>query len=169
MAPDSSRSAYGLNEKTLRIPLGAALSVQVQYLQLRGKTYQFRIRVPQHLVQRYGKPDIRKSFGTSDLKEAARKAEEEAPINKPEEESDCQLGVQSHGMVDLVMPGLLRPRLPRNSLFVQKGIWSVRIMPLVYCGGAGSMSPPQQSALRQEASSCRARVQGWGAGYIRIA
>lgn len=58
------------------IPLGAALSIQVQYLQLRGNTYQFRIRVPQHLAQHYGKPDIRKSLGTSDLKEATRKAEE---------------------------------------------------------------------------------------------
>ena len=60
------------------IRLGAALSVQVQYIHLRGNTYQFRIRVPQHLVQHYGKPDIRKSLGTSDVKEATRLAEEEA-------------------------------------------------------------------------------------------
>jgi integrase len=60
------------------VKLGAALSVQVQYIQLRGTTYQFRIRVPQHLVQHYGKPDIRKSLGTSDLKTASRLAEQEA-------------------------------------------------------------------------------------------
>jgi integrase len=60
------------------VQLGAALSVQVQYIQLRGTTYQFRIRVPKHLVQHYGKPDIRKSLGTSDLKTASRLAEQEA-------------------------------------------------------------------------------------------
>ena len=60
------------------IQLGAAISMKVQYLQLRGKTYQFRIRVPQHLVPHYGKPDIRKSLGTSDLKTASRLAEVEA-------------------------------------------------------------------------------------------
>lgn len=60
------------------VKLGAALSVQVQFIQLRGTTYQFRIRVPKHLVQHYGKPDIRKSVGTSDLKTASRLAEQEA-------------------------------------------------------------------------------------------
>jgi integrase len=60
------------------VKLGAALSLQVQYIQLRGNTYQFRIRVPKHLVQHYGKPDIRKSLGTSDEKTASRLAEQEA-------------------------------------------------------------------------------------------
>jgi hypothetical protein len=68
------------------VQLGAALSVQVQYIQLRGTTYQFRIRVPKHLVQHYGKPDIRKSLGTSDLKTASRLAEQEArKYPKPEQ------------------------------------------------------------------------------------
>ena len=52
----------------MTVKLGAALSLQVQYLQLRGIVYQFRIRVPLHLVHHYGKPDIRKSLGTSDCK-----------------------------------------------------------------------------------------------------
>ena len=60
------------------IQIGAALTVTAQYLSLRGKTYQFRIRVPQHLVKHYGKPDIRKSLGTADLRTAVRLAEEEA-------------------------------------------------------------------------------------------
>ena len=60
------------------VKLGAALSVQVQYIQLRGGTYQFRIRIPKHLLQHYGKPDIRKSLGTSNLKTASRLAEQEA-------------------------------------------------------------------------------------------
>jgi integrase len=50
----------------------------VQHLQLRGKTWQFYMRVPQHLVPHYGKQFIRKSLGTSDIKEATRKAEEQA-------------------------------------------------------------------------------------------
>ncbi|HJV74066.1 MAG TPA: DUF6538 domain-containing protein [Noviherbaspirillum sp.] len=54
------------------------MSIQVQYLQLRNKTYQFRIRVPQHLIEHYGTPDIRKSLGTSDIKTASRLAEEHA-------------------------------------------------------------------------------------------
>ncbi|KIF81318.1 site-specific integrase [Noviherbaspirillum autotrophicum] len=48
----------------------------VQHLQLRGKTYQFYLRVPQHLIIPYGKRFIRQSLRTSDLKEATRKAEE---------------------------------------------------------------------------------------------
>lgn len=60
------------------IQLGVAISMKVQYLQLRGNTYQFRIRIPQHLVQHYGKPDIRKSLGTSNLQTASRLAEAEA-------------------------------------------------------------------------------------------
>lgn len=58
--------------------IGAALTVTTQYLHLRGKTYQFRIRVPRHLVRHYGKPDIRKSLNTTDLKTAMRLAEAEA-------------------------------------------------------------------------------------------
>lgn len=58
--------------------IGAALTVTAQYLTLRGKTYQFRIRVPRHLVKYYGKPDIRKSLGTSDPATAMRLAEIEA-------------------------------------------------------------------------------------------
>ena len=59
------------------IPLGAALSVKVQYCYPRGDSYQFRIRIPQHLVSHYGKEDIRKSLG-KDAKEATKKAEEYA-------------------------------------------------------------------------------------------
>lgn len=58
------------------IQLGAALSVKVQYCYPRGNSYQFRIRVPQHLTVHYGRDDIRKSLGTSDIKEASRLAEE---------------------------------------------------------------------------------------------
>jgi len=50
------------------VKLGAALSLQVHYLQLRGTVYQFRIRVPHHLVHHYGKLKIRKSLGTSDFR-----------------------------------------------------------------------------------------------------
>jgi hypothetical protein len=60
------------------VKLGAALSVQVQYIRLRGTTYQFSIRVPKHLVHHYGKPDIRKSLGTPDEKTASRLTEPEA-------------------------------------------------------------------------------------------
>lgn len=48
----------------------------VQYLQLRGDTYQFYLRIPQHLIAHYNKQFIRKSLRTSDLKIATRKAEE---------------------------------------------------------------------------------------------
>jgi hypothetical protein len=59
------------------IRIGASVSVMVQHLQLRGKTYQFYLRVPQHLIHHYGKQFIRKSLRTSDLKEATKKAEQE--------------------------------------------------------------------------------------------
>lgn len=57
------------------IRLGAAITVMVQ---LRGKVYQFYLRIPQHLVSHYDKEFIRKSIHTSDLKVATRKADEEA-------------------------------------------------------------------------------------------
>jgi hypothetical protein len=58
------------------IRLGAAVSVKIQNLQLRGNIYQFSLRVPQHLLNNYGKQFIRFSLGTSDLAVATRKAEE---------------------------------------------------------------------------------------------
>ena len=58
--------------------LGAAIHMKVQYLHLRGNVYQFYLRVPLHLIGHYGQRFIRKSLGTSNLNEAARKAEEEA-------------------------------------------------------------------------------------------
>ncbi len=60
------------------IRLGAAISVSVQYLQLRKNIYQFYLRVPQHLIDHYGKEFIRKSLRTSNVTEAAKKAEVEA-------------------------------------------------------------------------------------------
>lgn len=60
------------------IQIGAALSLTSKYLQLRGNVYQFRIRVPSHLVSRYGKEEIRKSLRTSDPMLALRLAEAEA-------------------------------------------------------------------------------------------
>jgi integrase len=57
--------------------LGAAVSVKVQYLRLRKGIFQFHLRVPQNLLDHYGKDSIRKSLGTSDIKEATRKAEDE--------------------------------------------------------------------------------------------
>lgn len=68
----------------MRIRLGAAVSVIVDYLYLRNKTYQFYIRVPQHLIEHYGKQFIRKSLRTSDITEASRKAEAEARKYKTE-------------------------------------------------------------------------------------
>ena len=60
------------------IRIGAALRISTQYIQLRGNTYQFRIRVPRHLIGHYGKAEIRKSLGTTDPAIAARLADIEA-------------------------------------------------------------------------------------------
>ena len=60
------------------IRIGAALRISTQYIQLRGNTYQFRIRVPRHLISHYGKKEIRKSLGTTDSVTALRLAEIEA-------------------------------------------------------------------------------------------
>jgi integrase len=58
------------------IRLGAAVSVKIQNVQIRGNVYQFALRVPQHLLAKYGKQFIRQSLSTSDASVAARKAEE---------------------------------------------------------------------------------------------
>jgi integrase len=60
------------------IRIGAALRISTQYIQRRGNTYQFRIRVPRHLISHYGKAEIRKSLGTTDPATAARLADIEA-------------------------------------------------------------------------------------------
>ena len=66
------------------IRIGAAVSVMVQHLQLRGHTYQFYLRIPQHLVEHYQKQFIRESLRTSDIKIATRKAEELARKHRAE-------------------------------------------------------------------------------------
>lgn len=58
------------------IRVGAAVSLNVQNVRLRGKVYQFALRVPQHLLANYGKEFIRQTLGTSDIAVAAKKAEE---------------------------------------------------------------------------------------------
>lgn len=60
------------------IRIGATLKLRTQYIQLRGKAYQFRIRVPKHLRSHYDKAEIRKSLGTTDHITAIRLAEIEA-------------------------------------------------------------------------------------------
>jgi hypothetical protein len=57
------------------IRLGAATSVMVQYLLLRGDTYYFHMRVPLALEPHYGKKFIRQSLRTTDRREAAREVE----------------------------------------------------------------------------------------------
>lgn len=64
--------------------LGIAVSVKIQYLRLRKGVFQFHLRVPQALLEHYGKDCIRKSLGTSDINEATRKAEDEARKYKAE-------------------------------------------------------------------------------------
>lgn len=69
---------YSLAGVVMLIRIGAALRISTQYIQLRGNTYQFRIRVPRHLISHYGKAEIRKSLGTTDPATAARLANIEA-------------------------------------------------------------------------------------------
>ena len=57
------------------IKLGAAISVMTQYIQRRGDTYQFCMRVPSHLHKHYGKDRIRQSLNTKDEHKAIREAE----------------------------------------------------------------------------------------------
>ena len=56
------------------IKLGAAISVMTQYIQRRGDTYQFCMRVPSHLHKHYGKDRIRQSLNTKDEHKAIREA-----------------------------------------------------------------------------------------------
>jgi len=58
------------------ISLGAAVSVKIQNLRLRGTIFQFNLRVPQHLLGNYGKQFIRFSLGTNDLAVATRMVEQ---------------------------------------------------------------------------------------------
>lgn len=57
------------------IKIGAALSVMAQYIQRRGDTFQFCMRVPVHLHRHYGKQRIRVSLSTKDELKAAREGE----------------------------------------------------------------------------------------------
>lgn len=57
------------------IKIGASLSVMALYIQGRGETYQFYIRVPVHLHGHYGKTRIRQSLNTKNERDAMREGE----------------------------------------------------------------------------------------------
>lgn len=57
------------------IKIGAALSVMAQYIQRRGQTYQFCMRIPVHLHRHYGKGRIRHSLNTKNERDAMREGE----------------------------------------------------------------------------------------------
>jgi integrase len=57
------------------IKIGASLSVMAQYIQRRGETYQFYMRIPVHLHGHYGKMRIRQSLNTKDERDAMREGE----------------------------------------------------------------------------------------------
>jgi integrase len=57
------------------IKIGAALTVMAQYIQRRGDTYQFCMRIPAHLHAHFGKERIRQSLNTKDAHKAAREGE----------------------------------------------------------------------------------------------
>jgi hypothetical protein len=57
------------------IKIGAALIVITQYIQRRGQTDQFCMRIPAHLHKHYGKNRVRQSLNTKDDHSAVREAE----------------------------------------------------------------------------------------------
>ena len=59
----------------MHIKIGVSLSIMAQYVQRRGETYQFYIRVPVHLHGHYGKTRIRQSLNTKDERDAMREGE----------------------------------------------------------------------------------------------
>ena len=59
----------------MKVALGLAVSIQTRYLQQRGTVFQFVMRVPADLVQRYGKQFVRISLKTSNGLEAVKKTE----------------------------------------------------------------------------------------------
>lgn len=60
----------------MKVSLGVAVSIQTRYLQQRGSVFQFVMRVPADLVQRYGKQFVRVSLKTMHDLEAIKKTEE---------------------------------------------------------------------------------------------
>ena len=58
--------------------LSAAVSIQTRYLSKRGNVYYFVMRVPSHLIEKFGKDRIRESLQTSDPREAIREADARA-------------------------------------------------------------------------------------------
>jgi hypothetical protein len=59
----------------MKVSLGIAVSIETRYLQKRGSVFQFVMRVPADLVQRYGKQFVRVSLKTSDGLAAVKKTE----------------------------------------------------------------------------------------------
>jgi integrase len=57
------------------VPLSIAASLQTRYLQQRGSVFQFVMRVPTSLIQRYGKQFVRISLKTSNALDAIKKTE----------------------------------------------------------------------------------------------
>lgn len=55
------------------ISFGQFMTLKTRYLQQRGSVFQFVMRVPSDLADRYGKASIRQSLETTDPKEAIRK------------------------------------------------------------------------------------------------
>lgn len=59
----------------MKVSLGIAVSIQTRYLQQRGSVFQFVMRVPADLVERYGKQFVRISLKTSNALDAVKKTE----------------------------------------------------------------------------------------------
>jgi hypothetical protein len=89
------------------------VSVKVQYLRLRKGVFQFHLRVPQNLLDHYGKDCIRKSLGTSDIKEATRKAEEDPPGIR-QSSACCLKENRSHRRMSLRLAGCLLNSMTRT-------------------------------------------------------
>jgi hypothetical protein len=64
-----------LGKSVMKVSVGIAVSIQGRYLQKRGSVFQFVMRVPADLVQRYGKQFVRLSLQTSDGLAAVKKTE----------------------------------------------------------------------------------------------
>ncbi|WP_147376799.1 DUF6538 domain-containing protein [Noviherbaspirillum saxi] len=60
--------------ESMLFALSAAVSIKTRYIEKRGNVYQFVMRVPTDLAERFGRDRIRESLKTNDSKEAISKA-----------------------------------------------------------------------------------------------
>lgn len=58
------------------LPLSAAVSIKTRFIEKRGNVFQFVMRVPSDLIEKFGKDRIRESLKTTDPQEAIRKADQ---------------------------------------------------------------------------------------------